>query len=109
MSTVPSPPTSHSEFASLFNAALESYRRKTKSDLASHTLLPILQSCDSPEAVLAALRKNIPAFSESQSSDDELTKWVTPTVKVLYSFSATLGGIVGLVSIKMLLRDEYLF
>ena len=101
MSTVPSPSsTSHHEFASHFNAALESYRRKTKSDLASQPLLRILQSCDSPEAILMALRKNIPAFSESQNSDDELTKWITPTVNVLYSFSATLGGIFGIVSYR---------
>ena len=108
MSNVPSP-SSHSDFPSLFNAALESYRCKTKKDLASHPLLPILQSCDSPEAILAAFRKNVPAFSDSQNIDDGLTKWVTPTVNVLYSFSATLGGIVGLVRIKMLPRDEFLF
>jgi hypothetical protein len=101
MSTVASASTSHSNFASIFNAALESYKHKTKKDLASHPLLPSLQSCDSPEAVLTVLREQIPAFGQSQNGDDGLTKWVTPTVNVLYAFSATLGQGVGLVSIKM--------
>ena len=107
MSTVPSTSTSHSNFVSIFNAALETYKRKTKKDLASHPLLPSLQSCDSPEAILTVLREQIPAFSQSQNGDDGLTKWVTPTVNVLYSFSATLGQGVGLVNIKMFPREEF--
>ena len=99
MSTVPSTSTSQSNFWPIFNAALESYQRKTKKDLASHPLLPRLQSCDSPDAILAVLREQIPAFSQSQNGDDALTKWVTPTVNVLYAFSSTLGQGVGLVNI----------
>jgi hypothetical protein len=98
MSAVPSTSTSHSHFASIFNAALEKYKRKTKQDLAKHPLLPRLQSCHSPEAILTVLREQTPEFNQSQNGDDELTKWVTPTVNVLYSFSATLGGLVGLVN-----------
>jgi hypothetical protein len=105
MSTVPSTSTSRSNFAFIFNAALETYKRKTKEDLASHPLLPSLQSCDSPDAILAVLRQQIPAFSQSQSGEDGLTKWVTPTINVLYSFSATLGGGVGLVSIRIFPRE----
>ena len=99
--------TSQSNFVSIFNAALETYKHKTKKDLASHPLLPILQSCDSPDAVLTALRGQIPAFSQSQNGDDGLTKWVTPTVNVLYAFSSTLGQGVGLVNIKMFPREEF--
>ena len=36
MSAHPSTSTSNSNFASIFNAALESYKRKTKKDLSSH-------------------------------------------------------------------------
>ena len=97
MSAGPSTSTSHSNFASIFNTALESYKRKTKRDLTSHPLLPSLQSCDSPEAILAILREQIPAFNQSHSSDDRLTKWVSPIVNVLYAFSATVGQGVGLV------------
>ena len=104
----PSTSTSHSNFVSIFNAALDSYTRKTKKDLASHPLLPSLQSCNSPEAILTVLREQIPAFSEFQSGDDRLTKWVTPTVNVLYAFSNTLGQGIGLVSIDTFLREESL-
>jgi hypothetical protein len=90
---------------SIFNAALETYKQKTKNDLASHPLLPSLQSCDSPEAILTALRERIPAFNQSQNGEDGLTKWVTPTVNVLYSFSSTVGGGVGLVNIRAFPRE----
>ena len=108
MSAVASTSTSHSNFVSIFNAALETYKRKTKNDLVSHPLLPALQSCDSPEAILTVLRDQIPAFSQSQNGDDGLTKWVAPTVNVLYAFSATIGGGVGLVNIGIFPREEFL-
>jgi hypothetical protein len=101
MSTVASTSASHSNFVPIFNAALETYKRKTRKDLAAHPLLLSLQSCDSPEAILTVLREQIPVFSQSQNGDDGLTKWVAPTVNVLYAFSATLGGGVGLVNIRV--------
>jgi hypothetical protein len=101
MSAEPSTSTSRFNFLSIFNVALETYKLETKKDLASHPLLPSLQSCDSPEAVLTILRERIPAFSESQNGDDRLTKWVTPTVNVLYAFSDSLGQGIGLVSINV--------
>ena len=108
MSSEPSISTSHPDFASIFNAALETYKHKTKKDLTSHPLLPSLQSCESPEAVLAVLRDQIPAFTQSQSGDEGLTKWVAPTVNVVYSFSATLGQGVGMVNINVFPRDGFL-
>ena len=87
---------------------MEEYKRKTKKDLISHPLLPSLESCDSPEAILAVFREQIPGFSESQDADDRLTKWVTPTVNVLHAFSDTLGQGIGLVSINTFLREEFL-
>jgi hypothetical protein len=102
MSAFPSTSTSHSNFTPIFNAALEKYKRKTKQDLAKHPLLPRLQSCNSPEAILTVLREQTP---ESNHSDDGLTNWVTPTVNVLFSFSATLGGVVGLVNITIFPSD----
>ena len=107
MPTAPSTSTSQSNFVSIFNAALESYKRKTKKDLASHPLLPSLQSCNSPEAVLAVLREQVPAFGQSQNRDDGLTKWVTPTVNVLYSFSEISGQGIGLVNTKIFRHEEF--
>ncbi len=108
MSTAPFTSTSPSNFGSIFNAALESYNRKTKKDLVSHPLLPSLQSCDSPNAVLTVLREQVPAFNQSQNCDDGLTKWVAPTVNVLYPFSETISQGVGLVSIKVFRHEEFL-
>jgi hypothetical protein len=102
MSAAPSTYTSHSNFASIFDLALKKYNRKTKQDLAKHPLLPKFQSCDSSEAILTVLREQSPEFNQSQN-----TKWVTPTVNVLYSFSATLGGVVGLVNISIFSYDIF--
>ena len=108
-STSTSTSTSNSNFASIFNAALESYKSKTKKDLTSHPLIPSLQSCNSPEAILTVLREQIPAFNQPQSPDDRLTRWVFPTVNVLYAFSATVGQGVGLVRIGLFCRGEFPF
>jgi hypothetical protein len=107
MSTAPTTSTSQSNFACIFNAALESYKRKTKKDLVSHPLLPSLQSCRSPEGVLTVLREQVPAFNQSQSCSDGLTKWVNPTVNVLHSFSETIGQGVGLVNIKTFVAGNF--
>jgi hypothetical protein len=80
---------------------------KPKKDLTSHPLLPTLQSCDSPEAILTALREQVPAFNQTQNGDDRLTKWVSPTVNVIYTFSATIGQGVGLVCIGIFYRGEF--
>ena len=107
MSAEASTSTSNSNFASIFNAALESYKRKTKNDLTSHPLLPSLQSCDSPEAILTVLREQIPGFNQSQNGDDRLTKWVDPTVNVLFAFSATVGQGVGLVRVGIFAVEKF--
>ena len=109
MSADPSTSTSNSYFLSVFNAALESYKSNTKNDLTSHPLLPCLQSCDSPEAILTVLRKQTPGFNQSQNGADRLTKWVSPTVNVLYAFSATVGQGVGLVCIRIFCRGDFRF
>ena len=99
--TAASTSTSQSNFEPIFNAALESYKRKTKKDLASHPLLPNLQSCESPEAVLTVLREQVPGTSnQSRNGDGGLTKWITPTVNVLFSFSETIGQGAGLVNFE---------
>ena len=106
----PSTSTLRPDLTSIFNAAVVNYQRKTKIDLISHPLLPKLQSCDSPEAILAVLREQISASSQSQNVDDRLTKWVNPTVNVLYSFSTALGGDfrVGLADVRTFPREKFL-
>jgi hypothetical protein len=77
---------------------LKTYEKRTKKDLLSHPLATRLQACDSPGAILSILQQQVQEFERSiGSSDDKWTKWLDPTVNVLYALSATLGEGVGLV------------
>ena len=65
-----------------------------------------LQTCNSPADILAVLRTQVQKFEQSTSGDDKLTRWLNPTVNVLYAFSSALGAGVGLVNpIRMILYD----
>jgi len=101
MSNVHSPSTSRSNLDSVFNAALRTYNKKTGKDITSHPLATELQSCDSPDAILALLRRQMPTPDPSQSSDETFAKCLVPTVNVLYTLSDTLGEGVGLVITTM--------
>ncbi|KAH8984821.1 hypothetical protein EDB92DRAFT_1461388 [Lactarius akahatsu] len=94
-----SPPTAAVlfNFQSIFHASLKAYEKQTKKDLLSHPLAARLQSCNSSAAILAVLQDQVQEFEQSRSVDERLTKWLDPTVNVLYAFSATLGEGIGLV------------
>jgi hypothetical protein len=98
MSSAPSTSTSRSNLDSFFNSTLQTYKKKTGKDITSHPLATELQSCNSPNAILAVLRKQVPSCDQSQDSDGIFTKWLIPTINVLYAFSATVGEGVGLVN-----------
>jgi hypothetical protein len=106
MSQVLSTATSGSSksFETIFTAALDAYKKQTKKDIASHPLATQLQSCDSSSAILAVLRTQVQTFDQSQDADENWTKWLDPTVNVLYAFSTTLGNGVGVVSCGTLSR-----
>jgi hypothetical protein len=89
--------SSSSNFQLIINSALKAYEKRTKKDLLAHPLAAQLQACDSLGAILAILQQQIQGLDQSRS-DDRWTKWLDPTVNVLFSFSATLGAGVGLVS-----------
>ena len=97
MSQTPTATTSSSNYQSIFDNAIEAYKKKTKKDLRSHPLLDKLQNSDSPDAVLNILYEQIPGFDRSCGTDEKLTKWLNPTVNVLCTFSGVIGGGVGLV------------
>ena len=88
---------SSSNFESIFKAALEAYQKKTKNDLLAHPLAAQLQACKSPGDILAVLQDKVEEFDESRSADERLSRWLSPTINVLYAFSVTLGQGVGLV------------
>jgi hypothetical protein len=93
---------SSSNFQLIFNNALKAYEKRTKRDLLDHPLVAQLQICDSPSAILAVLHQQVQGLDQSRSSDSRLgwTKWLDPTVNVLYALTATLGEGVGLVCLR---------
>ena len=94
--------SSSSNFQYIFNASLQAYDSKTKNKLLDHPLAAQLQSCDSPNAVCSVLQDLIQQFDQRRTSDERLKSWFNTTVNVLYTFSATLGEGVGLVSLLSL-------
>ena len=100
MSQTPPSVSSSSNYQSIFDSALQVYKRKTGKDLTLDPLLRSLETCHSPDAVLDLLRAQILKPGQPQSSGNKFTTWLDPTVNVLNSFSATIGGFVGLVSPK---------
>ena len=87
-----------SNFQLIFYAAVKAYEKKTKKDLLTHPLAAQFHACNSPSDILVILQDKVNEFDQLKSADERLSQWLNPTINVLYSFSATLGTGVGLVS-----------
>ena len=100
MSQAPSASVStfSSNFQPIFDAAVKAYEKKTKNDLLAHPLAAQLQACKFPGDILAVLQEKVKEFDQSRGANERLSRWLDPTINVLYSFSATIGAGVGLVS-----------
>ena len=92
--------TSSSNFQLIFNNALKAYEKRTKMDILAHPLAAELQNCNYPTKILAVLQQQVQELDQSPSSDDRWTKWLDPTVNVLYMLSETLGEGTSPVSLK---------
>ncbi|KAI0268521.1 hypothetical protein BGY98DRAFT_1101489 [Russula aff. rugulosa BPL654] len=90
-------PSSSSHFQLIINNALDLYKKRTKNDLLSHPLAAQLQISKSPTEILAVLQEQVQGMHQSQRSDERWSRWLDPTVNVLYTFSATLGEGVSLI------------
>ncbi len=90
-------PASSPNFQLIFNNALEVYKKRTKSDLLAHPLAAQLRTCNSPSDVLLILQQQVEELNQSRNNNGRLTRWLDPTVNVLYAFSGALGEGVGLV------------
>jgi hypothetical protein len=88
-----------SSFQSTFSHALRAYKKRTRGDLILHPLAARLQSCVSPDAILAVLQEQARAIDQSWNADEKLAMWLDPIVNVLYALSSSLGEGVGLVII----------
>lgn len=97
MSHMNSAVSSASNYQLIINNALEIYKSRTKNDLLEHPLAAQLQSCDSPGAILSVLQQQIKELYQSRSSDERWSRWLDPTVSVLYALSSALGAGVSLV------------
>ena len=93
--------SSSSNFQQIFNNTLKAYEKRTKNDLLAHPLAAQLQACDSPSAILAVLQKQVEELNQSRNTDRKWTKWLDPTVNVLFSLSTTIGEGVGLVCLRI--------
>jgi hypothetical protein len=89
--------SSSTNFQLIFNNALKAYEKHTKNDLLSHPLAAELQACQSPSSILAVLHQQVQELDQSRTNDERLTKWLDPTINVLYAFSGTIGEGVSLV------------
>jgi hypothetical protein len=89
--------TSPSNFDIIFNSALEAYKKRTQNDLLAHPLTAKLEECDSPSTVLTLLERQVQELNESRANGERWTKWLGPTVNVLYVLSETLREDVSLV------------
>ncbi|KAH9027759.1 hypothetical protein EDB84DRAFT_300040 [Lactarius hengduanensis] len=91
--------TPSSDFKSILDAALShalsEYKKTTGKQLLDHPLATQMKQCDSVDAILAVLRGQAEAFQQFRDGDHRLMKWISPVVDILYTFSATLGGVAG--------------
>jgi len=87
-------------FQLILNNALKVYEKQTKHDLLSHPLAAQLQACQSPSSILVVLQQEVQQLDRSRATDDRLTRWLAPTVNVLYAFAETIGEGVSLVCFK---------
>ena len=82
-------------FGAIFDGALNDYAQKTGTDLTTHPLAAILESCPSPEAILDVLCEQAHAFNKYRNGDwrIRLMRHLKPTVDILLRLST--GGVVG--------------
>ena len=78
---------------------MKAYEKRTKKDLLGHPLASQLQACDSPASILVVLQGQVDGLDQARNIDERLTKWLGPTVNVLLTFSAIIGGGVSLVKV----------
>ncbi|KAH9012705.1 hypothetical protein EDB84DRAFT_929423 [Lactarius hengduanensis] len=97
MSTGLQPSSSTPNYHPIFEKALKEYKKKTGNEISTHPLAEEINGCSSIQAILTVLQGKAIELNQSQSSDERLTKWLTPTVNVLNALSTTLGEGVGTV------------
>jgi hypothetical protein len=98
MSTGDQVSDSTSNFNEIFQTACDHYRSLTGHDLNRHPFATQLGNCDSPDAVVAVIRKQAETFIKRRRKYEKFLSVLSPIVNVLFLFSATLAEGVGMVS-----------
>ena len=96
---------SSERFRSIFGKALKAYAKKTEKDEKDLLSLPLfrdLDACGSPDEILNKLRDPNLGYNQPGNSDDRLSKWLIPTMKVLHALSPTLDRVVDSVRLRKL-------
>ena len=95
-----------SRLRALFELALRDYESTTNITLAKHPLAEKLENCRSVEAITVLLQDQAKEFR----GRDRIMRSIGSTVSVLDKLStiATLGGAIGLVRRKMLMRMSHI-
>jgi len=97
---------STSNFTSIFDSAVDEYKRLTKKDLHTHPFAAVFDACKSPNTILDVFRKQAQDFDRFRKGNEKLMKWLNPTVHILFTLSATLGEGIGLVSQPFILFNN---
>jgi hypothetical protein len=82
----------------IFDAASTEYHRVTGNHLDTHPFATQLDACEGPNAISDLFRKHTQAFIQFRKGDDKLMTLLDPIISILFTFSATLGEGIGLVS-----------
>ncbi|KAI0289218.1 hypothetical protein BC826DRAFT_1107207 [Russula brevipes] len=87
---------STNNFTAIFSVAQDEYKKLTGQDLRRHPLALKFDTCRGPEDVSNILQTQAQALSTFNEGNEELMRWLNPTVNILFIFSATLGEGIGL-------------
>ena len=87
-------------FTAIFEVAASEYKRVTGNPLDTHPFATQLDKCDNPQSISNVLRTQAQALGAFRKGDDklELMESLDPIVHILFTFSATLGEGIGIVS-----------
>ena len=107
MSSTPNTTTSSSNFTALFDVALAKYTKFTGTDLCNHPLADMIDSCESPDAILAMFQEQSRAFDEFRNGDPKLIKWLAPLVHGLHAISTNAVTSAGASLVNLLIAVSY--
>jgi hypothetical protein len=84
-----------SPFQAVFDAALVEYAKQTKQDIVTHPLHAELETCNTPNDVLAVFEDQVLAFNQFRKGDwkVQLMRRLRPVVNVVLALST--GGVLG--------------